>query len=231
MIDRSAFADYSDFEKNIKHHNRFFVNSKFIEFIKELIKLNIHVLGEGTKLYRARIHKYEDGKNVPFTSHKMYNPEPTEAIRGRANPDGISYLYLSSEISTCLKEVSPKNEDIITIGEFSLKKNIDLIDFVSPFTSSQNNYLNSLNHCIRLTFSNTQLSARPEIEYLPYQFICELIKNENYSGVKYTSSYDNPLLTKAYNLVLFDHTLVSLEDSKCSLIKIISTNYEFEKIN
>jgi len=79
-------------------------------------------LGEGSKLYRARIHKYEDKQDVPFTGKQMYNPKPEEAIRGRANPDGISYLYLSSDKEICIKEVVPKHNDILTIGEFSLKR-------------------------------------------------------------------------------------------------------------
>ena len=74
-IDESAFKDYQKFEEELKYKNRFFVNSKFIESLKEAIKLNIFIVGEGTNLYGARIHKHEDKKDAPFTSKEMYNPE------------------------------------------------------------------------------------------------------------------------------------------------------------
>lgn len=223
--------EYRKFEESIKYKNRFFIDPKFIESLKEVMKLNKSELKEGKKLYRARIHKSEDQKDFPFSCDKMFNPKPEEALRGRANPDGISYLYLSSDMTMCIKEVSPKFKDIITVGEFILKTDIEIISLVNWFSSSSNNYINSLNHRIRITFSKTQLSARPEIEYLPYQFICALIEDEHYAGVSYNSTYKNTLSVEDYNLVLFDSSLVTLDDSKCSLIQIKSTNYEYEKID
>ncbi len=228
MIDDLAFQDYHKFEDEIKYKNRFFVDTKFVESMKAAIKLNTTIEIKGSIFYRARIHKYEDNKDVPFQSDKMFNPKPEEAMRGRANPDGISYLYLSSDVNTCIKEVLPKHSDILTIGEFSLRKNVNLISFIYSFPISENSYITSLNHCIRLTFSQSQLSARPEIDYLPYQFICELIKKEKYDGVLYHSSYDKDILTSSYNIVLFDPTLAELDNSKCSMIKIISTEYGYE---
>ena len=230
MIDESAFHDYYEFEEELKYKNRFFVKSRFIDSLRAAIKLNTNLLEKGTKLYRARIHKYEDKKDFPFTGEEMYNPKPDEAIRGRANPDGISYLYLASDINTSIKEVTPKFNDLLTIGEFSLKEKVNLINFIYSFPTSENNYANSLNHCVRLTFSQSQISARPEIEYLPYQFICELIKNENYDGVMYYSSYDKKMLTQSYNVVLFNPKIAILDNSKCALVKIISTDYGFTEV-
>ena len=39
-----------------------------------------------------------------------------------------------------------------------------------------------------------------ELEYLPSQYICEFIKLENYDGILYKSSVNNP----GFNLVLFE---------------------------
>jgi RES domain len=231
MIDHSAFQDYYKFEKEIKYKNRFFVDSVFVESVKEAIKLNTNIKTKGTILYRARIHRFEDIKTAPLSRETMLNPKSEEAVRGRANPDGISYLYLSTNIYTCIKELIPKEDDILTIAEFSLKQNVNLIDFTGSFPSSESEYITSLNHCIRLTFSNSQLSSRPELEYLPYQFICELIKNEKYNGVLYNSSRNKDIFTELNNnIVLFDSTLADIDKIKRSLIKIISTKYEYEKI-
>lgn len=228
MIDK-AFEDYHNFEYAIKHKNRFFVDEEFIRSLKLALGLNSTIKQKGTNLYRARIHKYEDDKNVPYPFDKMFNPRHEEAIRGRANPDGISYLYLSSDINTCIKEVSPKFDDVLTVGEFSLKDNVNLVSFIYPFPVSESDYITSLNHCVRLMFSRSQLSNRPEIDYLPYQFICELIKNVKYDGVLYRSSHDIYYSTNSYNIVLFDPSHAILDNSKCSLIKIVATDYKYSE--
>lgn len=230
MFDYKAREDYQNFELDLKHKNRFFVDAKFVESLIKGVKLNDSILRKGTFYYRARIHKLEDQKENPFKSKEMFTQESKYATRGRANPDGISYLYLSQKKNTCIREVSPNYKDLLTIGEFVLKRDIRIINLVNSFPPSNDEYITSLNHSIRLTFSQLQLSDRPEIEYLPYQFICELIKNENYDGVLYNSSFNNPVLNVANNLVLFDSSLVSLDDSKCTLIQIKSTSYEYDGI-
>lgn len=231
MIDNKAFEDYSKFENDLKYKNRFFVEEKFVLSLKQLISLNATILSEGTKLYRARIHKYEDDKTQPFSASEMINPVPEEARLGRANPDGISYLYLSSNIDVCIQEVRPNIQNIISIGSFTLKQNIDVIDLIDPFRASNDNYLNSLNHCVRMIFSQPKITKRPEIEYLPYQFICELINNEEYKGVKYYSKYDRNMLSKNYNLVLFNSSYASFNKSECKLVQITSANYKYDEID
>ena len=228
MINQKAFDDYSTFEYEIKYKNRFFIDSSFLTSLKQAINLNSSVIPEGTKLFRGRIHSYESDKNRPLSVKEMFNPDLAKAIRGRANPDGISYLYLSSDIDTCIKEIAPKQNDIITVGEFVLGSSITLVNFINSFPSSKDEYLNSLNHCIRLAFSDPQITSRPELEYLPYQFICELIKNENFGGVQYYSSYDRDILTESYNLVLFEPTIAKTDESKFQLYKIDSVNFNYD---
>lgn len=227
----NAFEDYKRFEENLKYKNRFFVDPHFINSIKEAIKGYSSRLYLGTKLYRAKIHKSEDSKKIPFSSEEMFTPKPEKVIRSRGNPDGIPYLYLSSSPDLCIKEVTPKYKDIITIAEFVLKQDIEIIDFTGPHSMSKDQYINYWSNLIDINFSTPRLTDRPEIEYLPYQFICELIKNENYFGVKYKSTYDRHPLTKEYNLVLFDTTAATTEDSKCKLIEITSTSYEYRDIS
>jgi hypothetical protein len=231
MIDKLAYSDYQKFEEDLRHKNRFFVNSKFVDSLKESIMLNTGKLVKGTILFRARIHEVKDPKDVPFSAKDMFNPRPEDAKRGRANPDGISYLYLSSDVETCIKEVAPRYNDVITVGEFHLHRDINLIDLTKSFPIHPSNYITTLNHCLRLAFSQSPPATRPEIEYLPYQFICELIKNENNDGVLYISCYDKEILTNSYNIVLFDSSLAELDSSKCNLINIESVTYNYEKSN
>lgn len=226
-----SWEDYKRFEENLKHKNGFFVDGNSINSIRDAVKGYSSQLKSGVKLYRARIHKSEDNKTIPFLSEKMSTPDPDKTLRGRGNPDGIPYLYLSSSLDLCTKEVTPKYKDIITIAEFVLKQDIRIRDSTGSLSASKDEYINYWAHWININFSKPQLTDRPELEYLPYQFICELIKNENYVGVKYNSTYDRHPLTEEYNLVLFDKAIATTEDSKCRLIEITAAKYEYMDIS
>ncbi len=57
---------------------------------------------------------------------------------GRANPEGISYLYLSNKPKVTLYEIRAGIYDYVTIAEFKLKQDIQVVDFnpidkISPF--------------------------------------------------------------------------------------------------
>ena len=68
----------------------------------------------------------------------MGKPPYDKATAGRANPKGISYLYLSSDLSTTLYETRATLYDYMSIGEFKLLNNMNIVNLrdinkVSPF--------------------------------------------------------------------------------------------------
>lgn len=225
MIDSKAFHDFDKFEKNIKKQNRFIFDQDFIEAIEKSLALNSQILGMGNPLYRARIHDIEEPNKIPLSCKEMFNPPDEKAIRNRANPDGISYLYLSFDKTTCIKEVKPSLNDTLTIAQFFLKKEIKVVDLTCSFPPSENNYITSLNHKIHLTFSKRLKSKRPEIDYLPTQFLSELAK-KSYYGIKYDSCYGTGINNQSFNLVLFDRNLVFCDESKSELLKVLSVEYK-----
>jgi hypothetical protein len=58
----------------------------------------------------------------------MGNPPSKDAKSGRANPLGISYLYLSNHEVTTLYEARAALYDYITIGTFRLLEDIEDIN-------------------------------------------------------------------------------------------------------
>ncbi|WP_082970763.1 RES family NAD+ phosphorylase [Morganella psychrotolerans] len=125
-------------KNEIKHKNRFFpeksmysslfdikdddFDGDFFDMIEQL-KIDYH---EEDKFYRARINE------SLLTKDEMGMPPKEYASAGRANPIGIPYLYLSNNKSTCIAEVRPNNTSKIHISEFTLLKNVSLIDLTNP---------------------------------------------------------------------------------------------------
>lgn len=62
----------------------------------------------------------------------MGKPPARNATAGRANPIGISYLYLANNEKTCISEVRPNNTSIIYISKLILEEDVSLIDLTSP---------------------------------------------------------------------------------------------------
>ena len=58
-------------------------------------------------------------------------PTPELATAGRANPKGISYLYLTNEIKTALYETRATLFDYATIGEFQTKEDLKILNLRS----------------------------------------------------------------------------------------------------
>lgn len=107
---------WDEFKSELKFENRFFpknslysslfnsykdeeMDSNFSELLSQLTK----PLYSDSLFYRARISDYD------LSIDDMKMPPMGSASGGRANPIGISYLYLASNIDTCIAEVRPSN--------------------------------------------------------------------------------------------------------------------------
>jgi hypothetical protein len=136
-----------------------------------------------------------------------------KVLAGRANPQGIPFLYLSEAKSTTLYEIRASYLDEISIATFKIIEPIKLIDFtsalqVSIFDASQQ--FSTLDEFVIGILLKKKISAdlsRPqrrydsELEYIPTQFICEFIKHlTGADGIKFSSSLDSDI---GNNIVLF----------------------------
>ena len=162
-------------------------------------------------LFRARIHL--NGQSNSYTSQEMGTPPKEKVLAGRANPQGIPFLYLSEDKRTTLYEVRASYLDEVSIGTFKVIEPIKLIDFTSAvqnsiFEASQR-YPNLeefvigilLKKKISADLSRPQRRYDSELEYIPTQFICEFIKHlTGADGIKFSSSLDSE---KGNNIVLF----------------------------
>lgn len=176
--------------------------------LKELIDhLYVDLKEVDTTWYRARIQKAKSA----FEIKDMMAPPKHLATPGRANPAGIPYLYLASTPETAVCEIRPHTGEFISIADFSLASQLKVVDLrcprrtVSPFVLSDEREVALLQGDIEfLTHLGDELT-RPvipdaaAIDYIPSQYLCELIKNCGYDGVIYASS-----VGAGINLALFN---------------------------
>lgn len=208
---QAPLEKWKQFKDELKNQNRFFLKSRSEEDKALLIDLLEHLRFKSADLtlgwYRARVNYNEA---IPLD--RMGAPPPALASHGRANPAGIPYLYVASDIDTAISEIRPHTGATVSVAEFLIDDSLDLIDLrnpksaISPFLNDEEKVLNLSKNLIFLSELGRELT-RPVLphaavtEYLPSQYLCELIKHAGYHGVVYNSSVGNGM-----NLALFDQT-------------------------
>ncbi|MEI5988499.1 RES family NAD+ phosphorylase, partial [Dehalobacter restrictus] len=204
-----GLSQWSDFVDEIKTKNRFHTTTLNKEIFSKVLAVSCKEYDEGEKFYRARI--WTDGHG--FTLDKMGAPPALKASAGRANPEGISCLYLADAVKTTLHETRAGVYDCATVGEFILKKKICIVDLtsidkISPFLMDDIDLLAAnLEHLKKIGDEISRPLRRHDssLDYLPTQYICDYIKSLGYHGIQYKST----MYSKGTNFAIFDESLLS----------------------
>ena len=183
---------------------------------------------EGEYYYRCR-----KGGGLPI--EEMGAPPRERAAAGRANPLGIPFLYLATDDNTTIAEMRPWKGQELSVATFRLREQIRLVDLTeaqsleSPFGAFSD--LDSL-RSMREDFGIlTELSAdlstpvdpdRSGLDYLPTQYITEVIRSMNYDGLLFSSAVGT-----GKNLVLFDPS--KAEGVEVKIVKVEAISYKWTR--
>ena len=219
---------WDNFSDEIKKKNRFhFVSALDLEKLKSLFKHFEKEIIKGKKFYRARI----SGSKSVYKKEDMGNPPAHLAKSGRANPEGISYLYLAGDLVTTLYEVRASLFDYVSVGTFKLDDNIKVVNLSEKtydiFRQAELETLDEL--IIHKSFirkleeelSKPRRRSDSELDYLPTQYLSELIKSMGYDGIEFESSLNK----KGLNLVIFNPEKFSCIEVKLYDIENIKLSY------
>ncbi len=104
----------------MKTQNRFFPSIQIelndLEYSLQYLEYLEHKIESKTIFFRSR----KSIENQKFPPSKMGIPPAEKARNGRANPVGIPYLYLASNLKTAISEIRPSLKDKVTVGRFKL---------------------------------------------------------------------------------------------------------------
>lgn len=183
---------WKDFVDEIKLANRFHTAIINKEIFKKVLSFSCKEYEAGTEFFRARI--WTEG--TEFSRDEMGAPPQKKATAGRANPEGISCLYLADSLATTLHEARAGVYDSATVGKFVLKKKIAVVDLtsidkISPFLTTDIDLLAAnLEHLGKIgdEISRPLRKHDSSLDYLPTQYISDYIKSIGYSGIEYKST-------------------------------------------
>lgn len=234
-LEEKARTTWNVFSEELKHRNR------FIHSLNQIPDLTVfeHFMDQfrlvclPQKLFRARIN--EDNESAPRPIDEMTRPPNTKAKSGRANPLGISYLYVSTTVSGAIHEVRPHIGAYVSVVEIHIKNPsaVYVVDLrfldgtISPFGLDDLEAFSRERPLLKIL--DTEMSRaispkRSELDYLPIQYLCESIKQQGADGIAYKSvACTNK---DAYNLVFFLDNNIEYETVQCYYVSsnTIQTN-------
>lgn len=219
---------------SVKSEYRFFTSMR--EYIEPFLPVYETSLPIGKILYRARLTPpTQEGKVEGLSKQKMGAPPCDKASSGRANPAGISYLYLCGDEITPLYEIRSNKGDIATLGSFEVKTELKIFDFnktpsyfklFGEYSEIEGIFLShKLLREVEDDMSKPKRSTDSELEYIPTQYICEFLKLKEYDGVCFHSS----LKSDGINIVLFNPENAACVETK--LVKILNVDILYEDLS
>lgn len=233
---------YRKFEETILLKKRFFRTAEqeaFLKTVKATSEPRRTTIEADQILWRSQLGndwrpvKVNENEDIdtpcPYPPERMF-PLMYGALEGRANPKGISYVYLSTERNTALAEVRPWIGARISLGTFKTLRTLQIIDcsihhegwkyyFVEP---SPSEIVDAVWADIDLAFSKPVTQNDKVAEYAPTQILAEFFKTCSFDGLAYNST-----VGEGKNIALFDRDAVELINRE--LFETTSINFNFEE--
>ena len=162
-------------------------------------------------------------------------PLRDRAREGRANPQGIPYLYLSTRKETALTEVRPWLGSLISIAQFKTVRDLTIVDFSTDERPRRGrNWSLPRKEWDKAVWYEIDPAFRQPItlegdipsDYAPTQVIAEFFKANGFDGIAYQSAFQDAS-GKGHNIALFDPDAAELIN--CGLEKAKRIDFEFEQ--
>lgn len=233
---------WKNFSEHLKHKRRFIPGRHTFGFDDPKDWLSPHLpqfemdIPPGCVFHRARLGfaRKSNGKREPLPPGEIEAPPPQLATPGRANPRGISYLYTAESQRTAIYEIRPPLGTFVTVAQFRTLVKLTVVDLSvtksieSPFENDE--LAADMASNAMLAMLNKQL-ARPiqpndqELDYLPTQYLAEVILDAGYDGIRYRSAMDSA----GVNVMFFDPGKLKFVPPAC-LITIQSKTLRYYSV-
>ena len=225
----ATWQSYTHFAERVRLKRRYvwgIEENSFLDTVLATIRDRSGYLEEGTIFYRAQ--QGVDWRDVTdsegnidqepegYGSERM-KPRPNQANEGRANPAGISVLYLGTTEQTAISEVRPWIGASLSVAQFKILKQLKAIDLSRGH--GQSSFLVAGVPCMHKdeainsnkkeeavwididnAFSRPVTLSDSEADYVPTQILAELFRNAGYDAIIYKSQFGE----KGYNIALFN---------------------------
>lgn len=165
---------------------------KILELVAKVYdSKNIYKVEVGVKLFRGRKRAKKEKK---YEIDQLWNPPSKVASQGRYNLIGSSMLYLCDHIEAIPYELNLCHGECIDIGEFEVKKKLDVFDIEDMFSE--------FGDYVYLSSESTDVVKE---EYLFCNYIAQCCEYIGFDGIKYPSNKER----QDYNYAIFDKKTTS----------------------
>ncbi len=147
-------------------------------------------LGPTDLLWRAR-------RGSGYTGKDLGAPPLANARAGRANQKGQVVLYVAGDRDTALQETRPALGERISVGRFRVSRQLKICDLIphfetgSPFEHFDRFVEGQRRNELRGTLGKAlaqRVDGDPGNDYLPTQFLCQMVRDMGFDGVAYEST-------------------------------------------
>lgn len=228
------------FNDQLQEKNYYEVEREAIAFLKDIINETDVAILNGANYYRARVdfskcgiprrlEWYRKIHFMPYKDTQIGRVPPPRSKNGRMNRQGVSFLYLASDLCTAVAEVRPYPGQYVSTGKFVSSKDIHVVDLtnlkINKYSSDT-----KLDDFLTLKTIN-ELFSRPVPnqtgnQYVITQLLADVIRKLGYDGVVYKSHVGS-----GRNLVIFDHSLFNYTEEEASVVYIKEVRYSYDACN
>ena len=213
-------------ESDLKDNNPDKIIDKYFNYLsqKKFQKIKIE---KGRVFYRGRIGKmtlqgsiddYNTKFNMPYYGDMINVPPPLYTLQGgRFNRAGVSYLYLATDVETCLAEVHLQVGQECSVGKFECINDIELINL--------SDFGNDLELKIWYELITQPIHSEIKYKYFITQFISEVLMKINSYGLYFKSVQSN-----GYNIVCFKPENFKPIKYSEKIYKAEKINYEYKEV-
>lgn len=201
------------------------IKEEFVKYFKEK-NLPLKRVEKNEIYYRARvgndslagaIDDCDMNFEIPFYGINIEAPPALYTQGGRFNRGGYSYLYLASDIETCLAEVHLEVGQKCSIGEFRCTKDIEILDLKKE---SQD-----LEMLIWKEILLQPVYKEMKYKYFITQFLTDIFIEMGYLGIYFGSTQ-----SIGQNIVCFDPSYFELVKYSEKLYIAESISYKFSQV-
>jgi hypothetical protein len=240
MTEFNSWMAYHRFSREVHEKQRFFrteAQESFLAALAASCAQRSETLDANTPFWRAQKgcefqpyyqeEEHIDDLPAPYVLPRM-KPHKNRAKEGRANPKGIPYLYGASHHDTAVAEVRPWIGSLISVGLFSIKRTLTIVNCTLDDDGRGYFYLEepSPKEKEKAVWVDIDNAFAQPVEpnedvafYAPTQIVAELFRVKGYDGMAYRSK-----LGEGHNIVLFDPDVAEL--THCQVVRVSSLKME-----
>lgn len=224
------------FVDSIKHDLRFHTRIENEGLFEQVCRAISRLVQRDELWYRARTWNKDSHPQV-----KDLREAPTNATRnGRMNVAGIPCLYIADSPLTAIAETRASAYDVMAVASIRSQRELEIVDLsrvhaISPF--------DEIDCCVlaanvkNLQLLRTELlwpmrQTDPELDYLPTEYISDLIKSFGFDGIGYKSVMNkgDGQMAPGFNIASFRRIGDGLEIEDIDLYRVDHIDYAYSAI-